>query len=948
MLAGIAVDYDSSRWDRLTVPSNWQLHGYGYPVYINKGYDFFNYNDKEHPDWLPGFEGIPPAPRLPEKVNQVGTYRRRFVIPRRWRGKRVILHIGGCRSAHYVWINGCAVGYGTDSKLPSEYDVSDAIGWGQRTQQITVRVFHWSVGSYLEDQDCWRLSGIERDVYLYARDLCFVQDVRCTAGLHNRYLDGALKLVVDLHNQRDTVCAVRCVVELRYAPTGAPLHAPVVSLVHEEHLAAHHHTTLEFAATLDRVQRWSSEAPHLYRLLVSVEKTVSENGRSHTEYDFISLWCGFRSVEMREGLLLVNGARIEIHGVNRHEFSIERGFVMTPAVMEQDIRLMKCHNINAVRGSHYPNHPYWYELCDRYGVYVIDEANLESHGMGYGSQSLSYNRNWRLHHEQRVMRMVQRDRNHACIIIWSMGNESGAGRNFTQCYRLIKSLDGSRPVQYEGVGDGEATDIYCPMYLTPQNAKRYAVGHAYTVVCDTEPRTIEAIEASEVSEASPTRAKPLILCEYAHALGNSVGNLSEYTALFQKYPQLQGGFMWEWVDQAFRLYSENQPYYGYGGDYGPASLPNPFMDFCCDGLLNADRHPYPQLAEVKYQYQPFLFEIVSSTPLRVQLTNRQTFASYDALYLAWRVQLNGQCQVRGRKAIPECPAGASYRCDLLGAVKFKEGAEYFLEVQLCTTHKSPMLPKDYPVATAQLPLLPPHSTAQPALDHEYTHKRIKRRRRSVFVRGGARDSERTITFPNSQIDFDLGAGSVSTWKSGAHRLVQRGMFPNMWYPPTDNDYGSGFVKRMQGWFGAQDLLQARVLSEHHDPHRYRISVEYDLRPHLPLRALFNYSFHECGIVLLGCTFDFYAHHTLKEVGCVGFTTSLSPLLDRLVWYGRGPHESYADRKEGAAVGLYHTALSAQRMPYVRPQEFGNRSDCRWAALQERTGLALSDGWSGAV
>ena len=916
-------NYNSSSWKKLLVPANWQLKGYGYPVYINKGYDFFDYNNATNPKPLKGFEGTPPAPRLPKYVNQIGTYRRQFKIDPHWQGKRIILHIGACRSAHYLWLNGHPVGYGLDSKLPSEYDIVSCIDWEAPYQQIVLQIFHWSVGSYLEDQDCWRLSGIERSVYLYSTPLCYVSDLQLECGLRNDWQDGHFSLAVLLTNSAIKAHHVHCTVRMKRRGT-------LFYQEREAEVGANEQSTLHFSAELPMIAAWSAEAPNLYTLQIRLQSGDSTNKgkRENSATEYIHIPCGFRSSEIQEGKLLINGKAVTLRGVNRHEFSIYQGFVADEKTMLSDIRLMKQHNINAVRTSHYPNHPRWYELCDHYGLYLIDEANIESHGMGYGAASLSHDPAWRMHHEQRVARMVQRDRNHPAIIIWSLGNESGGGKNFHYSYQKLRSLDHSRPIQYEGVGYSPTSDIYCPMYASPDMVERYASGKPFSH------------QAGAITRKVPSGShnRPLILCEYAHAMGNSVGNLREYWQLFRRWPNLQGGFIWDWVDQAFYLHDKNrQSYFGYGGDFGPTSLPNPDADFCCDGLLDAERRPYPHLLEVKRFYQPFDFHLISTFPLVVECVNLQDFRDCSALSLRWQLTSGGLPLAAGRRRRLRCAAGSSLKLILAEKLPPLPMPDcVYITLTLCQVRRETLIPKNYPLATIQIKIetIPPSLLPNkiPTLPHGLS--RTSRYLLPMEKSG----SKRIIENERSRLTFDISKGRISKWEINRQSLLLRGAIPNFWYPPTDNDYGNYFVELAQPWYKARTEMRATIAKEEFSRDRYRVIVEYHFGT-LPLFVTFTYTFYSNGMGLLDAHYEF-KEEGVSEVGCVGIELLFPSLLDNMHWLGRGLHESYPDRKESALIALHSSKISEQRMPYVRPQEFANHCDCRWFALKSPRGGGL--------
>ena len=907
-----ARDCDTRDWDDMAVPGNWQLHGHGYPVYINKGYDFFDYSDHASPTWLPGFRPDEcPAPELPKFVNQVGTCRRSFSIDSAWRDMRVILHVGGCRTAHYLWINGIGVGYGLDSKLPSEYEISDYIDWNEDEQQIVLQVYHWSVGTYLEDQDCWRLSGIERDVYLYATPQCFAQDIAVEAGLTNDYQDGVLRARITCANMEKEAKNARLLLSASLIADNAGVEGgsdAIDCFQREISLAAAAEEQVNFSVEIPRVRAWSAECPHLYFLRI-VTCRVDDSSEPQAVQEHIHLPCGFRSTEIKDGRLCINGRPIMIRGVNRHEFDPQHGFAVTREVMERDIALIKQYNINAVRGSHYPSHPYWYELCDRYGLYVVAEANVESHGMGYDERSLSRSIAYRQHHIDRVKRMIHRDRNHPSIIIWSLGNESGDGENFAHSYRCAHEEDGSRPVQYEGVGYSEYSDIYCPMYLSPALIEQYAQEKSYT----------HSADASQRSVPAEKRSKPLILCEYAHAMGNSVGNLREYASLFHTHPHLQGGFVWEWTDQSFYCQTaDGRPYYGYGGDFGPPSLPNPFADFCCDGLLSADRKPYPHLHELKFWYQPFRISLYKKDPLTVTLINDHLFSDSSDYYMRWEIRSGSQSLAAGRLDTIECAAEQTVHlkldCNLQQV--YRDAAEtsvimgIYLDIALCRKRGNKLVPRNHIAALCQLPL---DLSTQPEEDSlELIEKKH---------------------IP--QMNFERKMNDADAAKLIA---LAKSLTPNFWIPPNDNDYGNQFAARVRPLWNCHEAMSCEFSPDNLNRKAGVFHYEHcDLK--LDTRIAYRLLTDRPSI-LIDSTFSLEKSEKLDEVACIGCVLRLDRRFDRVSWYGRGPHENYCDRKDSAHMGIYREQVSEQSMPYVRPQEFGNHCDCQWMLFEDNDGHGI--------
>ncbi len=965
--------FDSSGWGEMPVPGNWQLHGVGYPVYVNKGYDFFDYNNPQKARRLPGYGVLPVREKklldtqLPEHINQVGTYRREFTVPPGWGGERVVLHVGGCRSAYYLWVNGEPVGYGSDSKLPCEYDVTSYIDWSSASQQITIMAYHWSAATYIEDQDCWRLSGIERDVYLYATPRCYLQDMRVESTLVSGYRDGGFKARLDFANQLGT--AVEAVAEAELVDSEGVVVARLQESVVLDPASgqtaagdgadggARAQMTLE--CTIPAVEQWSAERPALYQMRLHVAyrspdgKHPDDGEELGWSNEYVIHECGFRTSEIKDGILLINGKPARICGTNRHEFSPQYGFVADRHTMMHDITLMKRHNINAVRCSHYPNHPLWYTLCSRYGLYVIDEANVESHGMGYDKHSLSHSKTWLEQHVVRAERMVARDRNHACIIIWSLGNEAGPGNNFPAAYDAVKTLDETRPIHYEGVGDNPGTDIYSQMYLHPDLAERYVTNKAYKVLCDGETRTVHATHGM--------RARPLIYCEYVHAMGNSGGSMAEYSQLVEKYASAQGGFIWDWVDQAFHKYTsaaDGQPgerYYAYGGDFGPATLEDIDKDFCCDGLVTADRRPYPHLLTAAYHYQPLAIEVVKLTPLELAVTNHHHTAHIDNLRLKWELTVDGLRVAHGTipTLLVEAGKGEMINChrDLSPHLrKLNSAAPDMQEVYLMVTitRKNCIgLQRPGDVVAHEQFSLQDHDVWGTASPAQPPRSRAGKPRGTPSGKNPPPASSAPSPLPafprvpSSVPCIANSAEGLTGWRNGPRELLVRGITPNLCYAPTDNDYGSGFVQRTAALLAAHQSVTRELVRQSEEARRHTTVIRYGY-PSLPsLDIVFEYTVVDQSWVHLRCHYTLMpTQPPLNEVGAIGVELALHPQNDWLTWFGRGPAETYPDRKLSEHIGLYRQQVSGQQMPYVRPQEFANRAECRWAAVHARNGNGL--------
>ena len=643
--------YNVKDWDEIPVPSNWEIEGYGIPIYVNQPYEF---TDNPNP------------PDIPHDYNPVGSYRTTFNIPYNWRNRQVILHFGAVKSAMYLWLNGEFVGYSQGSKLPAEFNITEYLRRGKN--RLAVEVYRWSDGTWLECQDFWRISGIERDVFLYAPPYVHISDYFVHAGLTEDYKDGVFELEAETKKFKET-SKNRDIVKFVAKLYDDNLETPIIE--YEKDLKNRYYNRIYHKAIIPDVKRWSAETPHLYTLVLSL---IDKKGNIS---EVVSSKVGFRTSEIKNGQLLVNGAPVLIKGVNRHEHDPLTGHVISYESMLKDIELMKQYNVNTVRTSHYPNDPVWYDLCDQYGLYVIDEANIESHGMGYNAdRTLGNNPLFEKSHLTRVQRMVERDKNHPSIIMWSMGNEAGDGVNFDTCFRWIKMRDNSRPVHYERAEYGLNTEVFCPMYAGIWYLERYA---------------------------SHRQARPLIMCEYAHAMGNSTGNLQDYWDVIEKYPQLQGGSIWDWVDQGLLKTDENGvEYYAYGGDWGPEDVPSD-GNFCINGVVHPDRTPHPGLIEVKKVYQYVQIKPVDLKNGRIKVINKHDFINLDRYDIIYNLRGNGKNVSGGIIEAPAIePQSEKEFMIPLPDVEPEPGIEYFLNFSIVLRQDEPFRPKGFEVAAEQL------------------------------------------------------------------------------------------------------------------------------------------------------------------------------------------------------------------------------------------------------
>ena len=865
-------DFDDTAWGTIPVPSNWELQGYGQPIYSNIVYPF----DKS-----------PPLVRGPNG-NPVGSYRRTFTVPGSWKGQRTLIHFDGVESAFYLWVNGQKIGYSQGSRTPAEFDITAQLRAGENL--IAAQVFRWCDGSYLEDQDFWRLSGIFRDVYLETTPLVRLQDFEVKPQLDDQYRDAELTVdvIVESHAESDTEVAVTAML---YDSSGNQVGE---SMSRKSKVNTHNKAQLTFSQAVSDPQKWTAETPNLYRLVIELA-----DGQGQA-IEATACNVGFRRVEIKAGNLLINGKYVYLKGVNRHEHDPVTGHTVSEESMIADIWLMKQNNINAVRTCHYPDDPRWYDLCDEYGLYLIDEANIESHGMGYGKESLAKDPAWQAAHLDRTERMVERDKNYPSIIIWSLGNEAGNGANMFATYDWIKQRDSSRPVQYEQAGfDHPNSDIRCPMYATIDRIVKYA-------------------------EGEPDR--PLILCEYAHAMGNSLGNLQDYWTAIESQEALQGGFIWDWVDQGLcEKDDQGREYWTYGGDYG--DKPNS-SNFCCNGLVRPDRSPNPSLLETKKVYQFIKVTPVDLATGKVEVHNKYAFLPLDFVALSWRVEIDGAEVERGQMDLLNIEPGAKRTLHVpFNRPQLESGQEAFLLMQFTLREDAPWAKQGHVVAWDQY-RLPVEAPPAEALDVTSLAPLTLRED----------DASIRVTGKDFAVSIGIESGAIESLTHAGTELVSAGLVPNYWRAPTDNDKGNKMPKRMGIW---KDAGSEREIEDITVTHPYPGVVKISSSWTLPAGG----SEQHCDYTLFG-NGDVLVDNSLEPTGKlaglprVGMQMALPAAFDKLTWFGRGPHESYWDRKTSAAVSQYSGGVAELVHDYVRPQECGNRSDVRWVALQDPSGAGL--------
>lgn len=865
--------YDVSAWDEITVPANWQTQGYGTLVYVNERYEFDSdyYHFKKNP------------PFVPVDSNEVGSYRRTFTVPAGWEGRRVVLCAEGVSSFYYVWLNGQLLGYNQDSKTAAEWDITDRLVPGENT--LAMEVYRWSAGSYLECADMWRLSGIERDVYLYSTPTTYISDYKVTSPLDCRkYRDGELSIQLDIDGipapvrkkGRRLTSQKPMSVEYRLFDADG---AEVSRQIHK--ITGSGQYRIDFGATIPDVKPWSAESPYLYTLVMDLK-----NGSGAT-IETIGCNVGFKTSEIKDGLFMVNGVPVKVKGVNRHAWTPDKGHTLDRETMLTDIRLMKENNINTVRNSHYPMEREWYHLCDVYGLYMIDEVNIESHGMGYGPASLAKDPAWLPAHLDRSYRMYAKSKNHPSVTFMSLGNEAGNGINFEETYKWFKSQETNRPIQYERAEEAFNTDVYARMYRHISEMKEY-IGKKGIY-------------------------RPFIQCEYAHAMGNSVGSLCDYWEYFEATPMAQGGCIWDWVDQSFIETDANgRKYYTYGGDYGPKGIPSD-GSFVCNGLITSDRIPHPHLAEVKKVYQNIKSQLTDSASLTVTVKNWFDFTDLDRYLLTWKVSgQNGEVYASGTKTV-ECAPHATATVTFAPVTIPAEAPEAYLDLSWSPKKASGMIPAGYEVAYDQFVI--------PGAGHQEPGRPLKLKRKGNVCSAGG-------------ISFEVSPASgaiTSVMRNGVEQISAPVML-SLWRPLTENDAhrnGSGRGWRKEGL----DSISQKAMSSKLKNNQLTVVTQVAGRSGQNLgTATYIYSVTGEGQINVACSYepDTANVHSLPRVGLV-FRMPESNARE-VEYLGRGPVETYADRMSNGRIARHKTTPAEDFHYYVVPQSTGNHTDVRWVSF----------------
>ena len=878
-------DFNAAEWADIKVPADWQMEGFDVPIFANITYPWRKAN----------------PPFIPENFTPVGSYRRSFNVPATWQNQRVELHFGGVNSAFYVWVNGQPVGYAEDSKMEAAFDVSKYVHAGKNV--IAVQVLRFADGSYLEDQDFWRLSGIERDVYLVATPQVYVHDMKFSTDFRDGFATGILKSMISLDNQSKRMITASVEVKLldqnkkQVAVTSQKISiAP----------SAMDNATAEL--TIKNPLLWSAEIPNLYATIITIK---DDKGKV---LQVFNQQAGFRKIEIKDGQVLVNGQPVIFKGVNRHEHHPEKGHaIVDEADMLLDIRRMKEYNINAVRGSHYPNHVLWYKLCSKYGLYVVDEANVETHGMGvydykpYGyamSNILARDSTWFPAIWQRIYSMYQRDKNNPSVIFWSMGNEAGRGDNFKNSYDALKKLDASRPVQYEQAFRDNYTDVVAPMYPVLSDMDKYA---------------------------NSGDKRPFIMCEYAHSMGNSTGNLNEYWDFIESHPQFGGGYIWDWKNQTFsKTTADGKPYWAWANDMEPAFL-SPDTG-CSDGLIAADGTPEPSLEEVKKIYQYIKFKNLDHAKSTLTIHNAYAFKSLDEFVFSYQLLKNGTVIKTGLLAVPKgIKAQQEATITIPGLPANFSADEYLVNVYAALKNEEPLLKKGHQVAAAQFVLneVKPMVIATPSAGNTFA------------TIDGNTNGFTWINAKDFAFVFSQKTGFLNAWMYKNKHLIKEPLVPDFWRSPIDNDLGNGMPARCAVWKNIDQRLSLKSFTTKQEggvvivktvstlaDSKSEINIDYTISEDGSMKVAFDFTTETNGA------------NSKAEIPRVGMRLTTFNEFENFTWYGRGPFENYWDKKQAAFIGLYNSKVKDQLYPYEMPQENGAKSDVRWLSLTNAKGNGI--------
>ena len=870
-----SLKYDDSQWTDFPVPGILELNGYGDAIYSNNGYP-----------WRTQFRPEPPF--VEERNNYTGSYRKMVTVPADWKGERIYLHVGSATSNLMVWVNGKFVGYSEDSKVSAEFDLTKYLTPGKENL-IAMQVMRWCDGSYLEDQDFWRFTGIAREVYLYARPQAHIADLFITPDLVNNYQDGTL--------------------EVKLNAVGAKGETVMFSLKDKEGKEVAAQTAkvggngeVKVNFDIKNPLKWTAETPNLYTLY-----TTLMDGKQVAEV--VPQRVGFRKVEIKNAQVLVNGQPVLFKGANRHELDPVTGYVVSMDRMLEDIRVMKELNINAVRTCHYPNDPRWYELCDIYGIYMVAEANIESHGMGYGDKTLAKEPTYEKAHLERNESNIKIYKNHPSIIFWSVGNEAGYGPNFEKAYDLVKAYDPSRPYQYEQAGQNGKTDIFCPMYYDYGGCDKYSQGD---------------------------NPRPLIQCEYAHAMGNSMGGFKEYWDMVRKYPKYQGGFIWDFVDQGLRVKNkQGKTIYAYGGDFG--RYPTSDHNFNSNGIINPDRKPNPHANEVRYYYQNIWATAKDLKAGEVEVYNENFFKSLDDVELQWTLESEGKVLANGRNAL-DIPAQQKRVVKLDGySLPADVKGEVVLNLDFVLKKAEPMLDAGYAVAREQFVVnpytFPTMESVLAVTSGKYDTRKVEKEEKVAWV---------TLSAGNTSVTFNHWNGWIDYLDVDGKPMLEEGyaITPDFWRAPTDNDYGAGTQRKLHAWKNPEMKMKSFKVVENEGKAEKGVEVVYDM-PSVEATLTMTYTLTPAGelVVNEAMTVNKDAKHK-PELMRYGMQLVMPKAYNMLTYYGKGPGENYIDRNNGDRLGVYDAKVADQYWGYVRPQESGNKTEVRYWQVKDENGKGL--------
>ena len=868
-------ELDDSKWSNIPVPSNWEIKGFGIPIYTNIIYPF------------------PKNPPFVGDDDPVGTYRRHFTIPENWDGKEIILQFGSITGCAFVTVNGKQVGISKVSKCPAEFNITPYLKKGDNL--LAVQVFRWHDGSYLEDQDFWRISGIERDVFLYALPKQSIWDFNVEASLDNKYRNGLFNATINLrrfNGYKGEKASLN--IELKDADGHTVFNKKIKVNPSNDSLQ-----WVQMNGVIKNVQPWNGEHPYLYDMVISLT-----NPDGSTIYTGSKI--GFRTIEIKDSQLMINGVPFIVHGTDRHEHDPVNGHVLDKASMVRDIQLMKEFNINAVRNSHYPNNPLWYKLCDQYGIYLVDEANVEIHGMGDlpgrfdTTVHPAYLPQWAPSIADRIHRAVKTNRNHPSVIIWSMGNECGNGQVFKESYKWIKKENPTRPVQFEQALENENTDIVCPMYPPMRYMKSYAASN---------------------------KTRPFIMCEYAHAMGNSSGNFQEYWDVINSNKKMQGGFIWDWVDQGIQTTNKyGKTFFAYGGDLGSYDLHND-ENFCANGLVAADRTPHPGLYEVKKVYQDIIFSDFNLSKKEIKVANRFAFTNLDQYRFKWEIYKNGELLKEGTFDVDLSPRSEKKVQLPIPDVKEEPGVEFALNVFAFIKEPQPLLDAGHEIAREQFFINSQYFTKQKSIASD--------------LKVNKNDNSLSFSNNTTEGEINLKSGLISSYHfKGQPQIIDQFPEPDFWRAPTDNDFGNGMPVKLGIWRNAYVNRSVKnVEVEEKNDDGVKITIHYFLND-VGVPYMLVYLIKNDASIQITASIDMTGKK-LSELPRFGMRMQLPPTYDRLNYYGRGPWENYSDRNTSAFIGKYTGMVENQYAEnYIRPQESGNKTDVRWLKVTDKDGMGI--------